>query len=1537
MNKKILFSIGTLTTISIVTPLLTTISCTSPNPVVDIVITPKTQPRLTSEDIVVLKGTNYTAQLPVLNKLFGGRDLTSSNQPNFKISVDTDKKIVTLVANQGFTINKQPSLNSSTYILLPPQIVDLKIKANQKQTLTQKEVDELKSTDPIKQLPILQKLFSGITTENQSNFKSEINNSNVVTLTANEGFSFGGEKTISSPAFEIELPPVDKNLNITAIATAASLTKEEESALSGTDMSMQLNILGKLFTGSDLNSANQINFAVSVDTTKRIVTLTGKNDYTISGNKTLNSTQYNITTNNIVLNITKITSPKLLNSDITILEGTNTTDQLPVLKKLFNGIDNTNIAHITFKLDKNKSTVTLTANTGYVFDQSSTTLESDKYTIEPAPNINLEITKVNNPVLLSTDIDILKAKDLPAQLVALKKLFGGSGLIAENQPHFTIAVDEAQKTVTLKANSGYTINNAAEFKSNAYTIEPISLTIAKIAGAITISERDINNLEGTEPTLKLASLAKLFNGADLKAENLNKFTITVDKTNLVVVLKANDGYIFNKTEQSITSNKYTLEKPPPVIVNLTITAKPAGAVLSLAEIADLESTDKAKQLVVLQKLFEGADLKKENQDKFTVIVNKNDRIVSLMAKDGYTIDNKTLLPSNKYENEVISLTITKKPTPTITESDIAALKGNNDTNKLASLNKLFGGTDIDKIANFTIEVNETNRIVTLKPISGYSINGANTFASDVYTLSLNITAKSGTLTILQIDIDNLNGNDKAKKLESLNKLFEGADLKIENIDKLKIAVDTGNKKVTLTPIEGYSIGGATSLVSNVYTIDPVIVNLDITKQTGNIILTETDLTNLTGSNNDKKLESLKKLFGGNDLKIDNIGKFTIESNTTNRTVTLKPIANHTIGGANELVSNPYKILISITINTTAATLSEDEEKALKGTDLNAKLSPLQKMFNGIDANNIKNLDIVVGDNKVVTLNAKEGYTFESGTTLAAPAYTVTPTIINLDIQAKTGTIFITEGDIAILEGDNIPAKLDPLQKLFQGTGLSSTTLNNFTITINKQDRKVKLTAKDNYTINNTNALESEVYTIDLQITLKEKPELTASDLIDIEGSDVAKQLTALKKLFDGLDDTKQTHFDVLLDKANKKVKLTAKPGYSFVGKNFIDSNAYTITTIDLGITVKSNVTLTGYDLINLESTDKSKQLIVLKKLFDGVDDTKQNNFTFLLETTSNIVKLTAKIEYSFGGNDSISSNIFILHKSLVNLIPNSNPVTLTEAEHKILIEPTTDANRFSQLELIRRKNLFIYMAVDKYDYFNYSVNERIVTLEAKRGFAFGVPPSAGTPTITSLPYKLDSDGSDGIHLDITVLNPPNFGNAGFTYTDISQITGSDNNNKVKALSKYFSGVNGWNINLFDCEVKEVDDNNGKIELKTKGNWLFGTAGNNPTNTLTTGNLRVIGYEQPNNFIPVTVATTNPAALSQSELDILSGKDINAQFNILDKRFFYIHNISNMYRMTIRVDVQNKKIILRTNIGTYFGDSNIPSDHYRELVAPYSLS
>ncbi|MGL4184075.1 MAG: hypothetical protein ACRCRP_03000 [Metamycoplasmataceae bacterium] len=1278
MKKKKLLSVVSLTTISIVTPLLTTISCSKPT---NLTITAKTKPRLMPEDVIVLQGTDHPAQLIALGKLFGGTSLTSSNQANFMISVDTEQKIVSLIANPGFSINKKPRIDSTPYVLLSSPIIDLKINANQKQTLTQKEVDDLKSTDISKQLPILQKLFIGITAENQKNFKFEIDNNNVVTLTANKGFSFGLEETISAPPFTLEMPPVNKNLNINPMANAASLIQSDINTLNGTELPAQLIILKKLFTGPDLKAENQAHFKVSVNEGQRIVTLTCKNDYTISGKPTLNSLPYNLITPDVVLNITKITSPKLLNSDIALLEGTNTADQLLVLKKLFNGIDNTNISNITFKLDKNKSVVTLTANKGYIFNQSSSTLESDKY-----------------------------------------------------------------------------------------IIEPISLTITKVAGTITISEKDITNLEGTDSTLKLASLNKLFTGSDLKTENLNKFTIEIDKKNTVVILKAINGYIFNKTEPSITSNKYTLEINPPATVNLIITAKPAGVILSPIEITILNGTDTTKQLPILEKLFQGTDLKAENQDKFTIIVDTNKKIVSLKAKPGYTIDNKNLLPSNQYKDEV------------------------------------------------------------------------------------------------------------------------------------------------------------------------VIISLNITKRAGELILSATDIANLSSTDNNKKLTSLQKLFEGPDLKIDNINKFNIEVDATNKKVILKPIANYTINGANELVSNQYKDeVVTTVLNITAAkaqSLTEMEEADLKGNVFDKKLVILKKLFNNIDQNNQNHFDVLVADNKIVTLTAKDGYTFASGKSLSSPAYTVIPTIINLEISAKQGAIYITEGDISILEGNDVPSKLNPLQKLFDGKDLTSANLTKFKIKVDKAQRKVILTPEQNYTINNKNMLDSQVYIVDLQISLKAKPALDVVDLVDVIGQDSAKQLISLQKLFTGVEATKQPHFDVSLDKNKMIVTLTAKEGYSFVNANFINSNVYTITNIDLQITTKIDVivnAINGYGFVDLESKDKALQLPILERFFAGVDTNKQNNFTVSLETP-NTIKLIANSGYSFGDKNFIESIPYKIDYTNLYIKIKTEALTLSEEEHTIINQPPTDANKVAQDKIVAK--FFTHMAAEYFNYFTYSINGRVITLEAKKGFAFspafGQP---GAPTLSSTPYKLDSDGNDGTHLNIEVSKNSA---SEITYTDIFYINGNNLIEKVNILSKFFSGINSWNIDKFTINTIEENDYGGKIQLTAKDNWLFGNASS--SSKIITSKLVLVSTNQSVNYIPVSVVATDPQPINQAELDILkNSKNTNDLYNILNRRFFSFPNQNDINRVTVRIDEQKKEIIIRSNFGTYFGDPNNPISNQRELRALYKLS
>ncbi|MGL5522026.1 MAG: hypothetical protein ACRDAW_01995, partial [Metamycoplasmataceae bacterium] len=204
MNKKLLTSLGALSTIAIIAPTLVITSCAGETPAtINLTITAIANPKLTNADITVLEGSNLQVQLTSLQKLFEGKDLIEANQNNFSISIDKDKNVVTLNPKPGYTIDGKNTLASNAYVLeTTPTDIDLNIKAIQTAaTLNTTEVTALTGTDKIAQLAALQKLFEGtdLKTENLTNFVVSVNTeTKIVTLTANEGFTIGNQPKLDS-------------------------------------------------------------------------------------------------------------------------------------------------------------------------------------------------------------------------------------------------------------------------------------------------------------------------------------------------------------------------------------------------------------------------------------------------------------------------------------------------------------------------------------------------------------------------------------------------------------------------------------------------------------------------------------------------------------------------------------------------------------------------------------------------------------------------------------------------------------------------------------------------------------------------------------------------------------------------------------------------------------------------------------------------------------------------------------------------------------------------------------------------------------------------------------------------------------------------------------------------------------------------------------------------------------------------------------------------------------------------------------------
>ncbi|MGL5357602.1 MAG: hypothetical protein ACRC9U_00880, partial [Metamycoplasmataceae bacterium] len=337
----------------------------------DLIITAKTTSKLTKDDIAALKGANNSAQLAALNKLFGGSGLTSANQDKFIISVDESKKIVTLTAKSGYTINGQNTLASKPYTddVTPPTDTDLKITAQTTAaTLTETEVTNLTSTNNKDKLAALQKLFTGadLKIDNFGNFDVSVNReTRKATLTAKTNFTINGNKILDSLPFTIALPE-DPNLTITAKTEKVELTTIDLLDLSGNEVPKQKIVINKLFNG--ITDSNFNNFTFAVASSGNNVVLTAKPGFNFSGNQTLSK---NYSPINSAINITvKSGTPRLTKIEIAKLKEppipANAADQLSLLSRVFNGIDSTNQNFFTIEVDEIFTTIALNTKPGFV-------------------------------------------------------------------------------------------------------------------------------------------------------------------------------------------------------------------------------------------------------------------------------------------------------------------------------------------------------------------------------------------------------------------------------------------------------------------------------------------------------------------------------------------------------------------------------------------------------------------------------------------------------------------------------------------------------------------------------------------------------------------------------------------------------------------------------------------------------------------------------------------------------------------------------------------------------------------------------------------------------------------------------------------------------------------------------------------------------------------------------------------------------------------------------------------------------------------
>ncbi|MGL5521802.1 MAG: hypothetical protein ACRDAW_00840 [Metamycoplasmataceae bacterium] len=561
MNKKLLFSFGSLFSLTVISPLLFTVSCINqiPSSSTNLIITVKQPPQLTTDEIAFLEGNDFPNQLIILKKLFDGKDLTSENQTNFSIAINKETKVVTLTAKTGYKINDKDTLeNTYTTEAIPPTNKNLIITVKQPPQLTTDEIALLEGNDLPNQLIVLKKLFDGndLTSENQTNFSVSIDkNKTMVTLTAKTGYKINDKDTLENT---YTTTTISQNLNITVNTVVQKLAAYEVESMKGTNPATQLAILKRLFNG--ITAENQNNFKVTTSD-KNVVTLTANNGFTFLGKQTIETTftvEPTTPPADIDLAIAIKANPNITREDVKLLAGTDLNKQLIVLQKLFNGINGGNQDKFIFEVSLD-NIITLIAKTGYAF---STKKQIENYFIVEPAATDKDLNIVLKPAQALTGVDLINVVGIDPikQLTVLNKLF--TGITNTNQTNIVPMIGK-DNVLTLIAKEGFKFGTQTYLNSNKYTITNTTLDIVHMNTSIALTSLEGFLIsippKGDINSEQLTILVKLFAG--ITNTNYEYFTFLTKDRKVSLITKP--GFIFKDGKTTLEAPAFTIKVPPP--------------------------------------------------------------------------------------------------------------------------------------------------------------------------------------------------------------------------------------------------------------------------------------------------------------------------------------------------------------------------------------------------------------------------------------------------------------------------------------------------------------------------------------------------------------------------------------------------------------------------------------------------------------------------------------------------------------------------------------------------------------------------------------------------------------------------------------------------------------------------------------------------------------------------------------------------------------------------------------------------------------
>ncbi|MGL5205708.1 MAG: hypothetical protein ACRC7B_02225, partial [Metamycoplasmataceae bacterium] len=498
----------------------------------------------------------------------------------------------------------------------------------------------------------------------------------------------------------------------------------------------------------------------------------------------------------------------------------------------------------------------------------------------------------------------------------------------------------------------------------------------------------------------------------------------------------------------------------------------------------------------------------------------------------------------------------------------------------------------------------------------------------------------------------------------------------------------------------------------------------------------------------KEYKTLAKVFDGIDpsilgnvdasLKYDMVE--TEYSESLKNEIILTAKSGYSIKGKKSITSEEFDVLPNFFEITALEILDNIEITSSDLSNIN-DINFLQKLFTGIEYDDMDDMDVVINDvlsknslqKYTITLKAKGEFYFNNNKeikSLTSNEFSV----IDVDLQiAVKNNPEILKVDI---ENDKYKS-LETLQKLFDG--LTNQNLNAIeTIVINNKNIEfgeeywITLLAKDGYNINGKNALVSKEFILPTVLKIEQLtsiPEnITHLDLKD----DLYKEFNFLSKIFLGLKAADLEHLDIELTNTTNTtpfiivdgsytvtLKIKDKSNFVFLDGDLevkqITSKKFTLIPFNYVISIKEKPQISVMDV----EGDKYKTLSTLQKLFNGITQEILNNLQveFMGEIgsgTNHKIVLIADKGYTINGDRSITSDDFNL-ESILNVTPKLEAITLSFNE--------VNGGKYKDIATI--KKLF---NLEDADFSNFTINisneswasasTHTITLTANDDFAF---------------------------------------------------------------------------------------------------------------------------------------------------------------------------------------------------------------------------